>query len=253
MAFFCLEETMIQAKTLSKNFDKRRVVHDVTFLAADGAITGLLGPNGAGKTTTLRIIGGVLKPDSGIVETDDEPNSRDPLIRQRRMGALLDHRGIYARLTVRENLEYFGRLRGMTEAALQARIPEVVTILGLESIIHRQTAGFSEGERMKTALGRALLHSPQNLLLDEPTNGLDVPTVRALRVLLHRLREAGMCVLFSSHVLQEVQALCDTIVILSRGEIAGQGSTDDLCLKAGTTSLEDAFVKLTCGQEIIPC
>lgn len=244
---------MILADSLEKSFDKRRVVNDVTFRAADGAITGLLGPNGAGKTTTLRMIGGVLTPDSGIVETDNDADSRDPLVRQRRMGALLDHRGIYARLTVRENLEYFGRLRGMTEGALHARIPELVTILSLESIIDRRATGFSEGERMKTALGRALLHSPQNLLLDEPTNGLDVPTVRALRDLLHRLRGAGTCVLFSSHVLREAAALCDRVVILSRGRIAGQGSTRELCQQTGTTSLEDAFVKLTCGQETVKC
>jgi sodium transport system ATP-binding protein len=244
---------MILANSLEKTFEKRSVVSDVTFRAADGAITGLLGPNGAGKTTTLRIIGGVLKPDSGMVETDNDADSRDPLVRQRRMGALLDHRGIYARLTTRENLEYFGRLRGMTEAALDARIRQLITILSLESIIDRRTAGFSEGERMKTALGRALLHSPQNLVLDEPTNGLDVPTVRALRDLLRRLRGAGICVLLSSHVLEEIQALCDRIVILDRGSIVGQGSTAELCQQTGTTSLEDAFLKLISGQEMEKC
>jgi sodium transport system ATP-binding protein len=244
---------MILADSLTKSFNHRRVVNGVTFHAMDGAITGLLGPNGAGKTTTLRIIAGVLRPDSGVVETDNQEDSRDALVRQRRMGALLDHRGIYARLTVRENLQYFGRLRGMKEDALDARISELVRVLSLHSILDRRTAGFSEGERMKTALGRALLHSPQNLLLDEATNGLDVPSVRALRELLHRLRLAGVCVLFSSHVLQEAQALCDRIVILSGGRIAGQGTTRELCQQTSTTSLEDAFVKLIREQETVEC
>jgi sodium transport system ATP-binding protein len=190
---------MIQVQQLRKSFDHRIVVRDLSFEAPDGAITGILDANGAGKTTTLRVICGVLQPESGSVRIDDVSGSENPLARQRRLGALLDHTGIYSRLTVRENLTYFGRLRGMPPEFLPGCVDRVLSLLGLESIADRRTSGFSRGERMKTALGRAILHSPQNLLPDEPANGLDVPTVRSLRDLLRRLRDSGTCVLFSSH------------------------------------------------------
>ncbi len=244
---------MIKVQDLGKSFDNRCVVRKLSFQASDGAITGLLGSNGAGKTTTLRMICGVLKPESGSIMIDDVAPTRDPLPRQRRVGALLDHMGIYSRLTVRENLVYFGRLRGMPPESLKERVEQVISILGLESIADRRTSGFSQGERMKTALGRAILHSPQNLLLDEPTNGLDVPTVRSLRDLLRRLRDAGTCVVFSSHVLEEVSALCDQVVIISGGNLIAQGSPSELCSQTGTASLEEAFIELTCSPQAPLC
>ena len=234
---------MIKVQGLGKGFGNRTAVRDLSFEAPDGAITGLLGSNGAGKTTTLRMICGVLKPESGSLVMDD----------RRRLGALLDHTGIYSRLTLRENLQYFGRLRSMPPGLLRERIESVISTLGLESIADRRTAGFSQGERMKTALGRAILHSPQNLLLDEPTNGLDVPTVRSLRDLLRQLRDSGACIVFSSHVLEEVRALCDKIVIVSKGRLIAEGSPAQVCAQAGTESLEDAFVKLTCQSENCTC
>ena len=242
---------MIQVQELGKSFDSRFVVRNLSFQAPDGVITGLLGANGAGKTTTLRMICGVLKPDSGTISIDGADG--DPFARQRRLGALLDHMGIYSRLTVRENLQYFGRLRGMSPESLKKRVAQLLAVLGLESIADRRTAGFSQGEPMKTALGRAILHAPQNLLLDEPTNGLDVPTVRSLRDLLRRLCEAGTCVVFSSHVLDEVRALCDKVVIISNGTLVAQGSPADLCSATGTTSLEEAFIKLTCSPKATEC
>lgn len=205
---------MIKVHQLEKRFNGWPVVKDLSFDAPDGAITGLLGANGAGKTTTLRMICGVLQPDFGSIVVDDIA-AADSVGRQRRIGALLDHMGIYTRLTVRENLAYFGRLRGMPLDVIEERLESVISILGLQAIADRRTAGFSQGERMKTALGRALLHSPQNLLLDEPTNGLDIPTIRSLRDLLKRLRDAGTCIVFSSHVLEEVRALCDKVVIIA--------------------------------------
>ena len=231
---------MIQVQNLVKSFNNRPAVRSLSFTAPDGAITGLLGANGAGKTTALRMICGVLKPDSGLATTDPVGT-----------GALLDHIGIYPRLTVRENLAYFGMLRGMAPAALAERVSQVLATLGLEAIADRRTAGFSQGERMKTALGRAMLHAPKNLLLDEPTNGLDVPTVRSLRHLLRRLRDAGTCVLFSSHVLEEVSALCDQVVIVDHGRLVAQGSPADLCRQTDSASLEDAFVKLTSVEATI--
>ena len=235
---------MITIQKLTKSFNTRPVVKDLSFEAPNGAITGLLGANGVGKTTTLRMICGALQPDSGSIAVDDAACG-DTLDRQRRIGALLDHMGIYTRLTVRENLAYFGRLRGMPAEFLTERVEAVVSVLGLEAIADRRTHGFSQGERMKTALGRALLHSPQNLLLDEPTNGLDIPTIRSLRDLLRRLRDSGTCIVYSSHVLDEVRALCDRVVVIAGGKIVAQGSPQELCSQAETSSLEEAFIELT--------
>jgi len=191
----------------------------------------------------------VLQPESGSVTIDHETGDTASRQMQQSIGALLDHIGLYARLTVRENLEYFGRLRGMSGPALSSGIDRVISILGLEAIAPRPTAGFSQGERMKTALARAILHSPKNLLLDEPTNGLDILTIRSLRELLKRLRDEGTCVIFSTHVLDEVRALCDTVVVISEGKIAGQGSATELCSQTSTGCLEDAFVQLTSAQK----
>ena len=237
------KQKMVKIQNLRKSFDGRFAVKDLSFQAPDESITGLLGANGAGKSTTLRMICGLLKPDQGSICVDGLVEN--VLARQSRLGALLDHTGIYARLTVRENLTYFGRLRGIAPKPLKERVNEVLAALALESIADRRTHGFSQGERMKTALARAILHSPRNLLLDEPTNGLDVPTVRSLRALLRRLREAGACVVFSSHVLDEVRTLCDQIVVISEGSLAAQGTPSELCAQANTASLEEAFVKLT--------
>jgi len=237
---------MITIQKLGKSFHSRQVVKELSFEAQDSAITGLLGVNGAGKTTTLRMICGVLRPGSGSITIDGHNNGGATA--QQRVGALLDHMGLYSRLTVRENLAYFGELCGISGHDLQKRIDHVIAVLGLESIADRATAGFSQGERMKTALGRAILHGPKNLLLDEPTNGLDILSVRSLRELLRRLRDEGTCVVFSSHVLEEVRALCDRIVVISEGRIAGQGTVTELCAQTKTASLEDAFVKLTAGE-----
>jgi sodium transport system ATP-binding protein len=240
---------MIKLEKLVKSFDGRPVLRNLSFEAQDGAITGLLGVNGAGKTTTLRTICGVLEADSGSVTIDQETGDVQSHHTQRKVGALLDHIGLYSRLTVRENLEYFGRLRGMSGQGLSRAVDRVISTLGLEAIADRATAGFSQGERMKTALGRAILHSPRNLVLDEPTNGLDILTIRSLRELLKRLRHEGTCVIFSSHVLEEVQTLCDSVVVISHGTIVGRGSSAELCTQTSTKCLEDAFVELTSTQE----
>lgn len=239
---------MIAVQNLTKTYDGRAAVSEVSFQARDGAITGLLGANGAGKTTTLRMICGALAVDSGTIVVDD---AAVPLERQRRLGALLDHTGIYPRLTTRENLLYFARLRGIPERDAEERIRETLALLGLQPLADRRCAGFSQGERMKTALGRAILHQPRNLLLDEPTNGLDVLTIRSLRELLRRFRDSGACIIFSSHVLEEVRALCDEIVILSHGRAVAQGPPHELCARAGVQSLEDAFIRL--AEELSPC
>lgn len=243
---------MIEVVNLAKQFGDVHAVRDLSFQARDGAITGLLGSNGAGKTTTLRMICGVLTPQTGCVQIDSR-TVYDPLPQKRNVGALLDHTGLYSRLTTRENLEYFGRLHGLVPEALKERVEHLCTILGLDSIADRRTAGFSQGERMKTALARAMIHSPQNLVLDEPTSGLDVPSVRSLRAFLRRARNKGTCIVFSSHVLDEVRTLCDHVVIMEKGSVIAQGSPDELCGRAGSASLEDAFVHFIGRTETLPC
>lgn len=243
---------MLEVLNLQKQFGAVVALRNVSFHAPDGAITGLLGANGAGKSTTLRTICGVLKPAAGVVRIDGAP-ACDPLTLQRRVGGLLDHAGLDARLTPREIFTFSGRLHGIPQLPLRRRVDEVIGFLGMQPIAARRTAGFSQGERMKTALGRALIHSPGNLLLDEPTNGLDVPSVRALRLLLQRMRDAGACIVFSSHVLEEVRALCDHIVVLARGTVVAEGPPAEICRRAGASTLEDAFVALTAAQEPLPC
>ena len=244
---------MIEVRNLQKQFGAVAALRDVSFLAPDGAITGLLGVNGAGKSTTLRTICGVLKPGGGEVRVDGITPSGDPLALQRRVGGLLDHAGLYSRLTPRETLTFSGRLHGIPRERLRDRVEEVIAFLGMQPVADRRTGGFSQGERMKTALGRALIHSPQNLLLDEPTSGLDIPSVRSLRLLLQRTRDAGACIVFSSHVLEEVRALCDRVVILAQGRVVADGTPRELCRQAGGATLEDAFVAFTGAAEVTSC
>ncbi len=236
---------MIEVDTLHKRFGRVAAVDGVSFSAPDGCVTGLLGHNGAGKTTTLRIISGLMKADSGTIRVDGIDITADPLGAQRRMGVLPDTKGLYPRLTAREHLLYFGQLQGLVGADLERRTRHLVELLGLGDVVDRRTAGFSHGERTKVALARALVHEPQNVLLDEPTNGLDVMSTRAVREMIRRLRGDGRCVVFSSHIMQEVSALCDVIVMIAQGRVAAQGTPDGLREQTGCANLEDAFVKLT--------
>jgi sodium transport system ATP-binding protein len=235
---------MIEARALGKQFGAVAAVRDVSFIAPDGAITGLLGPNGAGKTTTLRMISALLAPTHGQALVDGIDAGARPIEARARMGALSDARGIYTRLTARENITYYGELRGMSPAAIEAAIARLAQWLDLRPVLDRRTDGFSQGERMKVAIARALVHDPPNVLLDEPTNGLDVMTTRSLREVMRRLREAGKCVVFSSHVMQEVSALCDSIVIVARGSVVASGTAARLLEASGRDNLEDAFVHL---------
>jgi sodium transport system ATP-binding protein len=233
---------MIRVEGLARRFGAVQAVDGVGFEAADGHITGLLGPNGAGKSTTLRILYTVLRPDAGSAAVDGIDVQADPLAARRRIGVLPHGAGIYPQLTARENIAYFGRLHGIAEAALGPRIEELAAELGLGAIIDRRAKGFSQGERVKVALARALVHAPKNLLLDEPTNGLDVMATRALREVIRGLRGRGHCILFSSHVMQEVAALCDDVVIVDKGRVVAAGAPEALRERFGAATLEDAFV-----------
>jgi sodium transport system ATP-binding protein len=234
---------MIEVRNLRKAFGPVRAVSDVSFRASNGRITGMLGENGAGKTTTLAMICGLLRPDDGWVRVG--PDDTSPIERRRRLGALLDHKGLYERLTARENIAYFGRLQGVLPCLLERRVEDVLARLDLTRVADRRVAGFSQGERMKVALGRAIVHSPAHVLLDEPTNGLDIPSVHGLREALRKMRDSGTCILFSTHVLDEVRALCDNVVIISRGRVVAQGDPADVCRLARCAKLEEAYLALT--------
>ena len=242
---------MIRIENLHKRFGEVRAVDGVTFTAPDGAVTGLLGPNGAGKTTTLRMLYTLMRPDEGRILVDDVDAVTDPQGARLRLGVLPDQSGLYPRLTAREHIEYFGELQGITGADLRNRVDHLLKMLDMTSIADRRSAGYSHGERTKTALARANVHNPKNVLLDEPTNGLDVMSTRAVREIIRRLKSEGHTVLFSSHVMQEVSALCDTIVVIARGKIVASGSPDDLRAQTGHQNLEDAFVALS-GVDGVP-
>jgi len=228
-----------------KRFGHVEAVRNVTFSAADGTVTGLLGHNGAGKTTTLRMLSGLMRPDAGTISVDGADVISNPAAAQRSMGLLPDSRGLYPRLTPREHIRYFGELHGMSGTRIEERSDALVKWLGLEAVADRRVAGFSQGERTKVALARALVHQPRNVILDEPTNGLDVMSTRAMRALIRGLRQDGCCVLFSSHIMQEVSALCDRIVVIAQGTVVADGTPDDLRSFTGRTDLEDAFVALS--------
>jgi sodium transport system ATP-binding protein len=235
---------MIEVRNLHKSFGGIRAVEGVSFTAADGEITGLLGPNGAGKTTTLRMLYTLMRPDQGSVLIDGVDAAADAPGVRRRLGVLPDARGLYKRLTARENIEYFAELHGIEPALARTRIDALIQVLGMSDIATRRTEGFSQGQRVKTAIARALVHEPQNIVLDEPTNGLDVLSTRALRQFLLRLKSEGRCVLFSTHIMQEVAALCDRVIIIARGVVVAQGTPDELRAQAGESNLEEAFMRL---------
>jgi sodium transport system ATP-binding protein len=243
---------MIVVEGLVKAFGRRgeiRAVDGATFTAPDGAITGLLGPNGAGKTTVLRMLATLIPPDAGAASIDGLDIVRERARVRERIGVLSDARGLYARLTARENVRYYGRLHGLGGTALEARVDALLGQLGLTALADRRTQGFSQGEKMKVAIARALVHDPATIMLDEPTSGLDVMSIRGLREQLRSLRAAGKCILISTHVMQEVALLCDRIVILGHGRVQATGTGAELLARTGEASLEDAFVSLLGSAE----
>src|SRR6187431_1801695 len=244
---------MIEVGQVAKRFSQGRgkrmrmvqAVDGISFTAADGRITGLLGPNGAGKTTTLRMLAGLIAPDRGRLLVDGIDVQREPQAALARMGVLSDARGLYPRLSARENIVYYGRLRGMSDDAASRRAEALARTLDMLPLLDRRTEGFSQGERMKTALARALVHDPPNIILDEPTNGLDVLATRSLRDALRRLRDdEGKCIVFSTHIMQEVERLCDQVCVVAHGRTVAGGSVASLNAQCGERDFEETFVKL---------
>jgi len=249
---------VIDIQHLSKRFTQGRgkkartvqAVDGVSFRAEDGRITGLLGPNGAGKTTTLRMVAALITPDAGRATVDGIDVAARPQAALARMGVLSDARGLYPRLTARENIVYYGQLHGMTQAAASGRAERLAAMLDMKPLLDRRTEGFSQGERMKTALARAVVHDPPNLILDEPTNGLDVLATRSLREALRRLRdEAGKCIVFSTHIMQEVERLCDRVIVVAHGRTVAEGTVEALNAQCGERDFEESFVKLAFTAE----
>ena len=240
---------MIVVKNLRKSFGDVKAVNNVSFEARDGEITGLLGPNGAGKTTTLRMLYSLLPPDAGEIRIDGLDPTRDAMEIKRTLGVVPDSRGLYSRLTARENITYYGELHGMSRAASKSRSEALTATLDMDDFIDRRTEGFSQGQRVKVAIARAMVHKPQTVLMDEPSNGLDVMSTRALREFIQGLRGAGHSVVLSTHIMQEVAALCDRIVIIAKGEVAADGTAEELLERSGCSTLEDAFVELIGTEE----
>lgn len=240
---------MIKVTNLSKKIGDVNALNGLSFTAQDGKITGLLGPNGAGKTTCLRTVFGLLKADSGNAEIDGIDVAKEPMVAKQKLGLFPDPCGLYERLTPREYITFFAQLSGLNASDAKQATIDVINKLAMHDIADRRCQGFSQGQRMKTALAQAVVHNPSNIILDEPTRGLDVMSTRILRGLLLLLKAQGHCVLFSSHVMQEVAALCDHVVIMANGQVIAQGSVAELCEQAGKETLEEAFVALIGSDE----
>jgi len=240
---------MIKVTNLHKSFGDVKAVRGISFEVRDGEITGLLGPNGAGKTTTLRMLYSLLPPDEGEIRIDGLDPTTDAMAIKRTLGVVPDSRGLYTRMTARENIAYYGELHGMPRNKINERMEELVETLDMSDFIGRRTEGFSQGQRVKVAIARAMIHSPQTVMMDEPSNGLDVMSTRALRRYILSLKAAGHSVVLSTHIMQEVAALCDRIIIIARGRIAANGTAQELMTQSNCDSLEDAFVSLIGTEE----
>lgn len=236
---------MINVQNLHKQFKGIQAVNGVSFTARDGAITGLLGHNGAGKSTSLRILYGLLKADSGSAEIDGINVMEQPQRAQEIIGVMTDAHGLYPRLTAREHIEYFAHLRRLDKTLITSRVNQLIKQLAMEEIADRRAEGYSQGEKMKVCLARSLVHDPQNIIMDEPTNGLDVMTTRSVRTILQDLKQQNKCILLSSHIMQEISALCDEVIVISDGQVLMQGGLDELLESTGESDLEEAFMAIT--------
>jgi sodium transport system ATP-binding protein len=241
---------VIHAEKLAKRFKKFQAVADVSFDAADGEVFGLLGPNGAGKTTTLRILSTTLEPDHGTATISGYDIRKQKAEVRAHLGILVENAGLYKQLTARECLRYVGQLHGLSGSALERQIDKLTADLGMESFIDRKTQGFSRGMTRKVVTGMALVHNPPNVIFDEPTAGLDVVSMRAVREIIRKFKEEGRCIILSTHLMDEVERLCDRVAIIHRGTILAMGTLAELKQSQGTDDLETAFVRIVGEQAL---
>jgi len=236
---------MIEVKELKKNFGKVIALDGASFSAKDGKITALLGPNGAGKSTCLRILSTIIKPSSGDATVSGFDVLKDSFEVREQIGVLPHNSGIYSRLNATENIEYYGQLHGIQADELKEKTENLLEQLQMKDFCLRPAEGYSQGQKIKVALARALIHDPLNILLDEPSSGLDIMATRALRDIINGLKDSGKCVLFSSHIMQEVETLCEDIVIINKGVVKFNGTIDEFRNHSGSQDLEEAFLKIT--------
>ena len=240
---------MIEARHLVKRFqDKKRgtvcAVNDVSFSCRPGEIYGLLGANGAGKTTTLRMLATILAPSEGTAIVAGFDVAKDPQKVRSRVGFLSTATALYGRLSAQEMVEYFGRLHGLGESTLRARIDEIFARLEMNDFRDRRCDKLSTGMKQKVSIARTLVHDPSVMIFDEPTVGLDVIAARAITAFIRECRDHGKTVVFSTHVMSEVEKLCDHIGIIHDGKLLAEGSLPELRARFGIRDLEDLFVKV---------
>ena len=235
---------MIRAEGLRKSFGSVQALRDVGFEVGEGEVYGLLGPNGAGKTTTLRILATLLRADAGRARVAGLDVATDAEAVRRTIGVVNGGMGLYDRLTGREVLHYFGRLYGMTGAQVDARVRELDDLLDLGSTLDRRTGGFSTGMSQKVVIARAVLHDPPVIFFDEATSGLDVMARRAVLDFVKAYPSAGRAVIWSTHVMSEVEELCDRAGIIYDGRLVAEGSMSELLASTGAPSLEQAFFRV---------
>jgi len=247
---------MIEAHELTKTFsDKKRgvitAVDRVSFTCRPGQIYGLLGANGAGKTTTLRLLATLLKPTSGRATVAGFDVAQAPEAVRSHVGFLAASTALYGRLTAREMITYFGRLNGMTDAAIKARIKQLSAELDMDEFLDRRCDKFSTGMKQKTSIARTLIHDPAVMVFDEPTLGLDVMTARAIVKFVRDCRDRGKTVIYSTHIMSEVEKLCDTVGIIHGGRLVTEGTLPVLRARFGEQDMEEVFVKAVGGEAAV--
>lgn len=246
---------MIDVNNVTRIFtDKKETIEavkSVTFRVDKGEVVGLLGENGAGKTTLLRMISTILEPTEGTIEIDGKPTDENIMDVKRRIGVLFgSETGLYERLTARENLQYFARLYNIHTQETKARIDDLANRFGMRDYLDRKLSGFSKGMRQKVAIARTLIHNPDVILFDEPTTGLDITSANLFRELIHQLSQEGKTIIFSSHIMEEVQALCKSIIMIHKGELVYEGTLEELYQEEETDNLNYIFMsRLVRGKE----
>lgn len=242
---------MIEIKGLKKSFGKVDAVKGISFNVNEGEIVGLLGENGAGKTTTLRMIATMLKPTDGNCSVNGYDILKESEKVRGEIGILFGGEvGLYDRLTARENIRYFALLNGMDKRKAEENIDKLTKILEMGEYIDRKVGKFSRGMKQKVAIARSIVHDPSVMLFDEPTIGLDVTSTRIIQKFILKCKKENKAIIFSSHSMNEVEKLCDRVVIINKGEVVENGTIEELKEKYNNEDLEEVFVKLIGGDTI---